>query len=330
MRGSLVDLRDPGVPSHLFYTDSPLIEDFIVTTALRTAGSSFSELIEVNSKRRLDESLSLLTIYPLKSDKWVFKFDVPRLMSYLPQLYPFFDTATSISLFLTPHYKYFKSIANRKVSPASLHERYIGGYLSLPEIEMMLNGVPVYKDASKFIYNNYRSDPEAALKLRQIASQGTAITKGSDITNALGVSTGTTDQLVMRMLKLGLTGKSRSYTTSTRQIVRSVNLFLDKIPPPTFQKRLLTASRDFLAIKTMYISGDLIDAADIPSTTVDGGMYSGRRLKKYRFMFDTITHEIPLERIQRYVLDLNSESPWRYSEDVLQFIYSWFDYTEIP
>lgn len=318
--GSLTRLRDRTVGTHLTMCESDLVDNFILSTLRKTAKIGVYDVFEVASKAQVDAAISDTTVLPLNGDKWLLDIDVSKVrnhLSYLAENLIFGDT--NIAWFRTSSYRDFKAV-NEALKVDNI--KWVT-WLTSAEMNLMLGNTPMDDKTRNFFLKNYSRDIDAPLRLRREVERGRELSRPSDIQQLIGVSAGTLEGLVFKMLNLGVsTTTDQGLKTQERVILRSFQMLSEKMGYARLKSQLFYIARDLYAVKMLYLSGEIYDY--IPES--NPGPYSDLHLKKYTRKLDTIK-ELPLSRFQHLYLELKSARSWSNSMDMLDFLYTWFALT---
>lgn len=323
--GSLVRLKSKQAGGHLTCTDSTILNDYILTCIRRAAGGvKLSQVIEIGSKRSLDEALSVATVVPMDFDRWVFHVKVSGLrgsknskaLSDAAKVLP--SMGTGIVWYETRHYRDYKSIEDLN---NSLNARYIS-YLTRDEMSDMLGDVEIGARAKSFLLTNYSNDVESPLRLREEILDGAKVQTASDVTATIGVSVGTIQSFVIKLAKYPSSigkGKNGHPAGADRRLLMTASALAKNLGYPALYRRAKGIVDDIRAVKMLYIAGEVYTS--IPKNL--SGVYSDRRLYRYnRFMKDI--NSIPLTSLNRLVVEFGREKGWYSDLDMLEFLHRWF------
>lgn len=313
--GTLRNLKSGRKNTHLLYTTSSLVEMYIYDILKEECeASSKDSIFTVNSKASFNEMVELCGVMPFLAKKWLFIIEYPKVKGSLKANKQLFMSESSIFLVKVSNYREYKEF---KELVDSVNEMYLS-MLRYDDIVFLFQGKhSLPEKLVDFISKSYSQDPELVFKILEEMDHGMEITSRKQITELCGASAGSINYFALSLLKaLPTTEKGLKITIRNRVSVAKELAETYKLS--TFRNFLYASVKDILALKEMYMQGELYDrVSEVPK------VYDEKRLKKYNRYLSTIK-EIPLDRIMKLYVGLGNTKYWREEIDLVEFIYRYY------
>lgn len=314
MPGSLVDLSSSRVDAHLTYCESKLIDDYILTTLRQKTGAGLDDVVYITGKASMEDALLVSTVLPMRGNSWLFVVDCSKFRgkagaASIKTLYDgLAGKGTGTVWFKTTRYPDFKTV--HEATKGRCNERYIS-YLTKSEMNCMLGQVELGTAARSFLVNNYANDIESPLRLKQYILDGHTVRNGTDVSNAIGVSVGSVQNVVLSIISRD------KWSNATRmRTARTLMSMYSSLGGRRLRNSILKVLKDTRELKHLYLSGTVYK-------TIPGSSYP--HLSKYnRGNYFERIKDIPLTRIDRIYIELERQNAWHSESNMLDWLYNVF------
>lgn len=312
----LKDLTDKELNYHTIMCDSGKLDLFVYNTLKKACSGNKDTIIYVNKKSDVEEMLDLSLIMPYSAEQWLFIVNYDKVKRHRRKIVEFIKAKNVSSKVLIYFSKYgdFKKFNDDLGS--LVHSMYLKN-LRKDDMAFLFRRTRLGKDLRDFVFYSYRSEPEKVMELLEYIEGGQSVRSRKDVTELVGVSTGSVQHFIFQLL-----GKPPKTKQSREVVIRNrtyILLELSKVYGIRGIRTILTNSvKDILDIKTLYLSGAVYDSLiNIPEG------YDSKRLLRYRAFFGKII-DIDYGRILELYMLLYNESAWSSEVDLLRFIYVYY------
>ena len=309
-------LTDKEINVHTVMLDSGKLDMFIYNTLKKSTGGNKDTIIYVNKKSDIEEMSDLALVMPMQADQWLFIINYDKVKRHRRKVIELIKKKNISSKYLVSFSKYvdFKKFNEDLGSIAN--SMYLKN-LNLTDVRFLFRKYRFDKDLFQFIFYSYRSEVEKMMSLLSFLETGHLIKSRKDVTDLVGVSTGSVQHFIFQLLgKKPLSEKSQKTVLKNR-----VNTLteLSKVYGVRSLKGILTNSvKDILDIKSLYLNGVIYKTIDnIPEG------YVATRLLKYKPFYAKIL-DISYMRILDLYLLLYNERSWNSEVEMYQFIYTYY------
>lgn len=309
-------LTDKEINVHTVMLDSGKLDMFIYNTLKKSTGGNKDTIIYVNKKSDIEEMSDLALVMPMQADQWLFIINYDKVKRHRRKIIELIKKKNISSKYLVSFSKYvdFKKFNEDLGSIAN--SMYLKN-LNLTDVRFLFRKYRFDKDLFQFIFYSYRSEVEKMMSLLSFLETGHLIKSRKDVTDLVGVSTGSVQHFIFQLLgKKPLSEKSQKTVLKNR-----VNTLteLSKVYGVRSLKGILTNSvKDILDIKSLYLNGVIYKTIDnIPEG------YVATRLLKYKPFYAKIL-DISYMRILDLYLLLYNERSWNSEVEMYQFIYTYY------
>lgn len=309
-------LTDKEINVHTVMLDSGKLDMFIYNTLKKSTGGNKDTIIYVNKKSDIEEMSDLALVMPMQADQWLFIINYDKVKRHRRKIIELIKKKNISSKYLVSFSKYvdFKKFNEDLGSIAN--PMYLKN-LNLTDVRFLFRKYRFDKDLFQFIFYSYRSEVEKMMSLLSFLETGHLIKSRKDVTDLVGVSTGSVQHFIFQLLgKKPLSEKSQKTVLKNR-----VNTLteLSKVYGVRSLKGILTNSvKDILDIKSLYLNGVIYKTIDnIPEG------YVATRLLKYKPFYAKIL-DISYMRILDLYLLLYNERSWNSEVEMYQFIYTYY------
>ena len=309
-------LTDKEINVHTVMLDSGKLDMFIYNTLKKSTGGNKDTIIYINKKSDIEEMSDLALVMPMQADQWLFIINYDKVKRHRRKIIELIKKKNISSKYLVSFSKYvdFKKFNEDLGSIAN--SMYLKN-LNLTDVRFLFRKYRFDKDLFQFIFYSYRSEVEKMMSLLSFLETGHLIKSRKDVTDLVGVSTGSVQHFIFQLLgKKPLSEKSQKTVLKNR-----VNTLteLSKVYGVRSLKGILTNSvKDILDIKSLYLNGVIYKTIDnIPEG------YVSTRLLKYKPFYAKIL-DISYMRILDLYLLLYNERSWNSEVEMYQFIYTYY------
>lgn len=308
--GSIRKLKDT-CNVHLLLTSSNLAEIYVYDTLKEKCNGNIDTIYTVNSRSTFTEMLDLVNVQSFEASKWLFVIDYSRVKTLLKGKKAIFDCNTSEFLIKVKNYKEFKELKR----DVNCNDIYLN-YMNYSDICFLLDKYKLGSNLVKFICNSYSSDSDKIFTLQKNLSEGYVVSNKKDITNICGNPVGSLVGFALIILR-GLPKTDRGYKMALKRRIKLCLELGEVYGSSSFKNFLISAVKDILDIKQLYLVGAIYDdISNLPSCFDEG------RLKRYSKYLNTIkTIEYPV--ILKLYLELKKSNRWYSSLDTANFIYNY-------
>lgn len=328
--GSLRNLSDENLNTHLLLTKSNMSEMYIYDILKGKCKASRDSVFDVNSKKSFDNMIELVNIQPFLADRWLFVIDYSKVKKQIADKKGIFLSESSEFLINVKNYKDYKEVKDLLGKVNDVYLSYINFY----DTEYLLKDSGISDKLISFVYKSYSSDPEQVFVLLKELKSGTKVETRKHISDICGVSTGSLNSFAISLL-----GDEPKGIKGHKMVIRNrIKVALELSEVYGFRKMrnfLVACVKDILDIKTLYLTGIIYDRiSDIPEVYVkdeEGNkvlVYDEKRLSRYKNYLDTIKN-IPYQRIVGLYLMLKEWGIWYKDTDMINFIYQYYEKGEI-
>lgn len=301
---------------HTMMCDSGKLDLFVYETLKKVCRGSKDTILRVNKKSDLEEMLDLGLVMPYQADQWLFVVDYDKVKRHRKKLISFIKQKHLSSKVLVFFSKYvdFKSF-NDELG-GIVNSMYLKN-LRLTDMRFLFKSHKLNKDLFDFVFYSYRAEVEKVMTLLQFLENGQKVKSRKDITDLIGLSTGSIQHLVMQLLGTPpVSLKSQKTVIKNRCTTLSE---LSKVYGVRGIKTILTNTvKDILDIKTLNLTGNAYKSL----TTIPEG-YDSKRLLRYRSFYGKII-DISYSRILELYLLLYNEGIWYGEVDMFRFVYTYY------
>lgn len=311
--GKLSDLTDDNKITHLVLTDSSKMEMYVYDVLKGVCGATLESVYTINSQKSFSEMLDLVMMQPFLANKWLFVIEYGRVKSQIKKYPSLFEQGSSKFLVKVANYKEFKEF---KELVANCNDLYLS-FIHYHDVMFLLKGYELSQKLKDFVAKSYARTPEKIFDLTEALSNGIEITDRKSIVSVCGMSSGSINSFALSLLKeMPKTEKGVQMVQKNR--VKSAIELIEAYGSSTFRNFLFSAIKDIVAIKQMYMQGDIYNnIRDIPEC------FDEKKLSRYNYCLNTII-DIPLGRVMRLYKMLKDEGSWHKSIDAVSFLYKYY------
>lgn len=312
----LKDLVDKTLNYHTVMCDSGKLDLLVYNLLKQACNGNKDTIFYVNKKSDVEEMLDLSLIMPYSADQWLFIVNYGKVKRHRRKLIEFIKAKTISSKVLVSFDKYADFKKFNDDLGAIVNSLYLKT-LRKDDMAFLFRDTKLGKDLKDFVFYSYRSEVEKVMSILDYIKGGHSIKSRKDITELVGVSTGSVQHFIFQLLgKAPKTEKSREIIIKNRSYILSE---LAKVYGVRGIKTILTNSvKDILDIKTLYLSGVVYKSL----TNIPKG-YNSKRLLRYRVFFGKII-DIDYSRILELYLLLYNEGAWSSELDLYKFLYIYY------
>lgn len=293
---------------------SGIVDLYIYDKLKEVCKASLDSVIEVKSVSQFNNMSDVINMSPFIADRWLVIIDYKSVASVLEKKKGVLNVPTACFLIRVKNYKEFKKV--KEMLP-NVNDLYLT-LIRSNEVSYLLkpfNGIS--ESLIDFVAKSYSREPEKVFELRKELQMGLEVKDRRSIIKLLGASSGSINYFALQLLKEHPTTE-RGIKTIYRNRVRSAYDLCQAYGISTFRNYLLTAIRDIIAIKEMFLSGEIYNKINnVPDC------FDEKRLSKYNFYLDTIK-EIPYSRMMNLLVSLKKCGVWRTQIDMIQFLYYYY------
>ena len=309
-------LTDKEINVHTVMLDSGKLDMFIYNTLKKSTGGNKDTIIYVNKKSDIEEMSDLALVMPMQADQWLFIINYDKVKRHRRKIIELIKKKNISSKYLVSFSKYVDFKKFNEDLGSIVNSMYLKN-LNLTDVRFLFRKYRFDKDLFQFIFYSYRSEVEKMMSLLSFLETGHLIKSRKDVTDLVGVSTGSVQHFIFQLLgKKPLSEKSQKTVLKNR-----VNTLteLSKVYGVRSLKGILTNSvKDILDIKSLYLNGVIYKTIDnIPEG------YVATRLLKYKPFYAKIL-DISYMRILDLYLLLYNERSWNSEVEMYQFIYTYY------
>lgn len=310
----LTDLTDKEFNCHTIMCDSGKLDLFVYDTLKKVCNGNKDTIFYINNKSDVEEMVSLGLIMPAQADQWLFIVNYDKVKRHRKKIINHIKLNLPSSKFLVKFSKYidFKKF-NDDISVKN-NSMYLKS-IRLADMGYLFRKSRLSKELKDFIYHSYRSEVEKIMELIEYLEEGNPLRNRKDITDLVGLSTGSVQHFVFQLLsKKPLNEKSQSLIIKNR--IRTLNELSKVYGVRGTRTLLLRILKDILDIKTLYLSGEVYKSLDrIPEG------YDSKRLLRYRSYYSKIVDTSYSSILELYLL-LYNQGNWSSEVDLFRFIYT--------
>ena len=293
----LKDLVDKTLNYHTMMCDSGKLDLLVYNLLKNACGGNKDTIFYVNKKSDVEEMLDLSLIMPYGAEQWLFIVNYNKVKRHRRKLIEFIKAKTVSSKVLVSFDKYadFKKFND---DLGSLVNSMYLKTLRKDDMAFLFRDTKLGKDLKEFVFYSYRSEVEKVMSILEHLENGQSIKNRKDITELVGVSTGSVQHFIFQLL--GAPPKSEK---SRERGIKTI---------------LTNSVKDILDIKTLYLSGVVYKTlSNIPEG------YDSKRLLRYRVFFGKIV-DIDYSRILELYMLLYNERAWQSEVELFKFIYVYY------
>lgn len=313
--GSLRHLKSPESSVHLLLSSSNLAEIYVYDELKARCGATVDSVVEVNSRASFLGMLELVNMQPLLADKWLFVITYKGGVKQLVKKYEgIFQSDTAIFLVKVENYKDFKEF---KGVIRSANDLYLN-VIRHDDVSYLLNGYRLSSTVAEFVEKSYYRDPEKVFILAKELKNGAVVSNNRDIVRLCGESSGSIARFAMLLLNEMPTSQSGLKRVYSKRVKLLVDL-CESFGTRSTYNFLVSAIKDILDIKTLYLQGVIYDSIrDLPEA------YDEKKLSRYNMYLKRIIQDLPYDCILRLYVELSSGGKWRNSQDGVLFLYNYY------
>ena len=302
---------------HILYTTSNKLELYVYDKLKEICEATLDSVIEVNSNASYKEMMELIQLQPFMAARWLFVIDYKKMRKSLEKDRGIFSEDSSVFLIKTSSYKEFKEA--RSLMRVDYNELYLQS-LSYKDAVWLLSKTGLDSTLIDFTAKTYRSTPEKILSLLEHIESGEKITDRKAVISICGNNTMSMISYAISLLNCKVTSE-KGIKMSLRKAAQEGGLQIQTLGIRTFRGYLLGAVRDILAIKEMYLNGDIYNKIrDVPDC------FDEKRLSRYNYYLETIK-SLNISRVIGLYVAILSVGRWYTEFDFLEFLYNYYNNT---
>lgn len=312
--GTLRELESENKTVHMYLASSGIIDLFIYDTLKQSCQATLESIIEVKTITQFHDMLDVINMSPFAADKWLVIIHYKAVKVLLKKWVAVFDSPTTRFLIKVKNYKEFKEFKE-------LYPEVNDLYLSLIRHNEVMYLLKPYSGISEklidFVAKSYSREPEKIFELRKELQSGLEVPDRKAIVKLLGVSAGSINYFALQLLKDPPTTE-RGMLITYRHRVKTAYELGQAYNISTFRNFLLSAVKDIITIKELYLNGVIYDRIkNIPDC------FDEQKLSRYNYYLDTINH-IPMSRVMKLFISLKQCGVWRSQLDMVRFLYTYY------
>lgn len=311
--GALKDLSNPEKNVHMCMSNSGLIDIYVHDTLKELCGTTAEEIIEVNTKADFGKMLQLINMRPFSSDKWFVIMEYGKVKSPLQKAKGILESSYVCFLIKVKNYREFKEF---KEFYEGVNDLYLA-LIRQKDVRFLLEPYEIGDSVIDFVAKSYSREPEKVFTLYNELKNGLIVENKREVVKLLGASAGSITSFVFQLLK-EYPKTERGLKTVYKNRIKTANELSQAYGLATFRNFIMSAVRDILTIKDLYISGTIYDRIRGLPEGFDEG-----KLAKYNYYLDVI-NSIPYARVMRLWVLLKRQGVWRSPLDMFQFMYSYY------
>ena len=313
----LRELSNENKHVHILYTTSSRMELYVYDKLKELCQATLDSVIEVNSNSSYKEMMELIQLQPFMAAKWLFVIDYKKMRKSLEKDKGVFNEDSSVFLVKVSSYKEFKEF--RSLLRVDYNELYLQS-LTYKDVVWLLSKTGLDSTLVDFVAKTYRTVPEKILTLIEHINNGEEVSDRKAIISICGNIT--SSMISYALYLLNSTAKTvQGIKLSMRKAAQEGSLQIQSIGIRQFRGYLLGAVRDILAIKEMYLSGDIYNKIrDIPEC------FDEKRLSRYNYYLENIK-SININRIVSLYVSILMTGRWYTEFDFLEFLYRYYNDT---
>lgn len=315
--GSIRNLHDTNTNSHVLFTRSSLAEIYVYDMLKEKCGASRDSIYDITTRSEFSEMVELVNVQPFTANKWLFVIEYKKVKKLLADNVGIFASDTSEFLIKVNDYKEYKEVKSVLEKVCLVNDIYLA-FIRFYDVEYLLRGSGLSEQNIKFVYKSYSSDPEQIFLLKQEINNGLVIKTKKDITNVCGTSSGTINWFAISLLTTNIKTEKGLKMVVRGKMKVAVELG-ELYGYSKFRNFLMSAIKDMIDIKVLYLNGVIYDRIDnIPEE------YDISKLKKYQMNLKTII-DTPLLELHKLFFTLKDNGVWKNELGMLEFLYSYFE-----
>lgn len=312
-------LDDIDTNVHVYMSNSGLLDLYIYNRLKKICKADTDSIFYVKKASDMVEIEELSLVFPSLAKQWLFivegtKVPYGRLVKFLNSK----PESMKVLVKVESYTDFLELKKNIKVAP--LNFMYLKN-LNKEDFKYLFQGKVLTPQLLDFIFYSYRLEVEKIMEVRQFLEGGGRLPDRRSVTDLVGVSAGSIEHFVSSLITTKLkTTKSKDMLLKRRI---SVLVGLSEIYGVSKLRNILLATaKDYLDIKTLYLSGAVYKSLDnIPKG------YDEKRLSRYKYKYSTII-TYPYSSLVNLYLCLNNQGAWNVNSDMLRFIYNYFQTLE--
>lgn len=309
-------LTDREINVHTMMQDSGKLDLFVYNMLKKATSGNKDTVIYVNKKSDVEEMSDLSLVMPMNADQWLFIINYDKVKRHRRKIIELIKQKNPSSKYLVSFEKYVDFKRFNDDLGSMVNSMYLKN-LNQKDARFLFRKYKFDKDLFQFIFYSYRSEVEKMMTLLSFLDMGQTVRSRKDITDLVGVSTGSIQHFIFQLLgKKPLSLKSQGIIVKNRTVTISE---LAKVYGVRQLKGIITNSvKDILDIKSLNLTGVLYKSIDkIPEG------YDSTRLLKYKPFYAKIL-DVPYIRILDLYLLLYNERSWNSELDMYRFIYTYY------
>lgn len=309
-------LTDREVNVHTMMQDSGKLDLFVYNMLKKATNGNKDTVIYVNKKSDVEEMSDLSLVMPMNAEQWLFIISYDKVKRHRRKIIELIKQKNPSSKYLISFDKYVDFKRFNDDLGSMVNSMYLKN-LNQKDVRFLFRKYKFDKDLFQFIFYSYRSEVEKMMTLLSFLDMGQTVKSRKDVTDLVGVSTGSIQHLIFQLLgKKPLSLKSQGIIVKNRTVTVSE---LAKVYGVRQLKGIITNSvKDILDIKSLNLTGVLYKSIDkIPEG------YDSTRLLKYKPFYAKIL-DVPYIRILDLYLLLYNERSWNSELDMYRFIYTYY------
>lgn len=311
--GTLRDLENSNKNVHMYLSKSSSIDLYIYDTLKAMCKASLDDIVEVKSNNNFNHMLEILNMDPFMADKWLITITYSSVKALLKKRVGILESKNACFLVKVKNYGEFKEFKD-------LYPNVNDLYLSVirhNDVMFLLKPYNISESLIDFVAKSYSREPEKVFNLYRELVSGGEFNSRKSIVDVLGASTGSVNYFALQLLRDPPTTE-RGLKTTYRNRIKTAHDLASAYGLQTFKNFLTASVKDIIAVKDMYIAGDIYDKIkDVPDC------YDAPRLSRYNPFLDTI-NQIPYARVMKLYITLKQGGIWRSHTDLLQFLYEYY------
>lgn len=300
---------------HMITTGASIAEMYVYDELKKVCNATVDSVLEVGSKSEFKEMLEMANIQPYLADKWLIIIDYKKVKALLKKYRGVFESTTSRFLIKASNYRDYKEF--KEIVP-DVNDIYLSR-LGHKDIMYLLKDYSLSQSVLDFVVKSYSRSPDKVFMLRSELEKGLVISNSKDVVKVCGESSSSVNHFVFLLLAKPPETKS-GVSRVCKKRIQVANSLISVYGVSTFRNFVLSAVRDVLYIKQLYLQGVIYNSIrNIPEC------FDESKLSRYSMYLKSISDEIPLSRIVRLFVSLCNSGNWLKESDMLEFIYKYYE-----
>lgn len=298
----------------LLQTSSDKLDMLVCDMIRKIYRCNRDESFKLESVNKLPELRTMVSTYPLYSDKWYVEIPMKAYSEKIISEVKGNDTA--VFIIKPSNYGVYKKVADALAKEMGVCQLYLmklnkNDFLFLYDRFTSIVGSSKLSQANReFVLKSYNDDIDSILDLFQDMSEGKVFEKQSEIIAKCGVASNSIENYVLSLCK-DLTGSEKGLKTVMRNKIKMGRELITSTSPQRLYFSMMKVVKAIITLKEQKIAGSL--HRDIEDKNL-------ARYQKYLWRIS----DVPLSKFVTIYLKLGKK-PWEDMLDFLNFIYNLYD-----